>query len=76
MPASWSEVRNDAATGQPALTRQCDGCGATMPAVMETKVSPAHWGVVWFCDDCVRTQPASEIERRTREIALCGVPLA
>ena len=68
---------DDALRQQPAPVRHCDACGATaVPVGAEAKLVPARWGDVWFCEDCLRTLSSAEIERRTGEIALRGVPLS
>jgi hypothetical protein len=68
---------DDAPMGQSVPVRHCDACGAAaVPVGAEAKELPARWGDVWFCDDCLRALPAAEMEGRTREIALRGVPLS
>lgn len=67
----------DTHAGPPAPVRHCEACGAAAVRVgAEAKAVPARWGEVWLCDNCLRTLPATQIERRTREIALRGVPLS
>ena len=62
---------------QPAPVRHCEACGAAVvPVGAAAKAVPARWGDVWFCDDCLRTLPMAEMEGRTREVALRGVPLS
>ena len=49
----------------------CDACGAPM----QRTLSPARWGAVQFCDNCLSTLSPKELELKRREIALRGVPL-
>ena len=75
--AALSGALDDVSAGQPAPVRHCDACGAEVVLVgAEAKGVPVRWGDAWFCDDCVRTLPEAEIEGRTGEIALRGVPLS
>jgi hypothetical protein len=56
--------------------RHCDGCGAVVIEIDDQiEAAPARWGVVWFCAICQCTLTVAEIERRTYEVSLLGLPL-
>jgi hypothetical protein len=60
-------------SGQAPYLRRCDACGAIMHSCMDA-TPYLHWEITWFCEECLRTLPAQEIERMSREATLRGVP--
>lgn len=75
IPLAHGATVQERSRGDSTSVRHCDACGAAILIAIPAEAVPVRWGAVWFCDRCAHTFSAAETRRRTREVALRGVPL-